>query len=343
MFFRLVKRLLLPLLFILDTTAVAVQSNSLVTLKREHKTFNHWVEWKHKHNKSYLPEEEEERFHNFLENFKFIKTSPVFDYDLGLNQFADLSRDEWVNRFNKIDTTKHGQAPMFVPSEEVIENAPKSLDWRNSKLNPRGIKAVNPIKNQQQCGSCWAFSTIASVEGAWALSGHNLVSLSEQELVDCSSEEGNQGCNGGLMDQGFQYIIDNGGICTESQYPYKAQDGQCESSQCKNVALIKSYFDIQSMNETAIFAAIQNGPLSIAIEADQQSFQFYAGGVYSDIGCGTNLDHGVNLVGYGTDNGKDYWILRNSWGPSWGESGYMRILRGSNICGLSQIPSMPIA
>ena len=303
-----------------------------------------WMKWKQEFNKTYSTvEEDEKRFVNFLENLRYIKKHKNEDYKVHINHFSDLSRDEWLNRFNKFVvkdpvTTKHGLAP--IPSEELLTNSPSQLDWRNSHLNPRGIKAVNDIKNQQQCGSCWAFSTIASVEGAWALSGNSLISLSEQELVDCSAQEGNQGCNGGLMDQGFQYIIDNSGVCSETEYPYKATDGQC--LQCKTVARISSYFDVQTMNETAILAAIQNGPLSIAIEADQQSFQFYSGGIYSDVGCGTNLDHGVNLVGYGSENGKDYWILRNSWGTTWGENGYMRILRGKNICGLSQMPSMPV-
>lgn len=333
---------------------------------------NKWVKWKHEFNKTYSTlEEDEKRFVIFLENLSYIKKHENKDYKVNVNHFSDLSRDEWLNRFNKFDTTRSSTSPIAEGSEprrgekdwtttvteqngeikdcgynpQRGESTPSQLDWRNSHLNPRGIKAVNDIKNQQQCGSCWAFSTIASVEGAWALSNSlpasaPLVSLSEQQLVDCSAKEGNQGCNGGLMDQGFQYIIDNNGVCSETEYPYKAQDGQC--IKCKTVARISSYFDVQPMNETAILVAIQNGPLSIAIEADQQSFQFYSGGIYSDIECGTNLDHGVNLVGYGNENGKDYWILRNSWGTTWGENGYMRILRGKNICGLSQMPSMPV-
>jgi len=302
-----------------------------------------WDNWKNTYNKNYSTiYEEQYRFKNFLENLRLIKAHKNKDYKLGLNHFADLSRTEWLSRFYKIDETKHGLRDMFIPKYNLIQNSPSTLDWRNSNLNPKSIVAVNSIKNQEQCGSCWAFSAIASVEGAWALAGHSLSSLSEQELVDCSDSEGNQGCNGGLMDQGFQYIIDNGGICSESEYPYKAQDGQCYSKNCKNVAKIERYYDIQSMNETAIYAAIQNGPISIAIEADQESFQFYAGGIYSDNSCGTNLDHGVNLVGYGSENGMEYWILRNSWGTSWGEEGYMRILRGKNICGLSQTPSIPV-
>ena len=314
-------------------------------LKSSNDALNKWMKWKQEFNKTYSTvEEDEKRFVNFLENYEVVKRHTNKDYNLSLNHFSDLSRDEWLNRFNKFDTKDPSSfttrlAPIY--SEEVLMNSPSQLDWRNSQLNPRGIKAVNDIKNQQQCGSCWAFSTIASVEGAWALSGNSLISLSEQELVDCSAQEGNQGCNGGLMDQGFQYIIDNGGVCSEAEYPYKAQDGKCLG--CKSVAHISSYFDIQPMNETAIFAAIQNGPVSIAIEADQESFQFYSGGVYTDPGCGINLDHGVNLVGYGSENGKDYWILRNSWGTTWGENGYMRILRGQNICGLSQTPSIPVA
>ncbi len=312
---------------------------------RVHPLQNKWNTWKQKHGKQYDSQEEESlRFNIFTKNHQFIQqsNSETSSYVLSLNQFADLSAEEWSHRFSLMKVKEEKQGYRFVPDYDTIVQAPTSLDWRESTKNPRKVKAVVGIKNQQQCGSCWAFSTVASIEGAWALSGKALTSLSEQQLVDCSSAQGNEGCNGGLMDSAFQYVIANGGICSEQDYPYQAQDGTCEASSCKSAATISSYVDIESMNETAIFAAIQNGPISIAIEADQQSFQFYSGGVFSDPGCGTNLDHGVNLVGYGEDAGKHYWILRNSWGTSWGEKGYMRILRNKNICGLASSPSMPV-
>eukprot|EP00227_Mantoniella_beaufortii_P019653 CAMPEP_0197590882 /NCGR_PEP_ID=MMETSP1326-20131121/12270_1 /TAXON_ID=1155430 /ORGANISM="Genus nov. species nov., Strain RCC2288" /LENGTH=324 /DNA_ID=CAMNT_0043156177 /DNA_START=58 /DNA_END=1032 /DNA_ORIENTATION=- len=263
-------------------------------------------------------------------------------WTMAVNSFTHLSGTEFAstyiggwrgpsNRVNSVDTSL-----LRVNAADL----PATVNWVTKG-------AVTPVKNQGQCGSCWAFSTTGSTEGAHFLKTGDLVSLSEQQLVDCSGSYGNQGCNGGLMDNAFKYIIANGGLCSESAYPYTAADGTCKSSSCTPVATLSSYHDVPADNADAMMAAIAQQPVSIAIEADQTCFQFYSSGVLT-CSCGTNLDHGVLAVGYGTEGGNDYWRVKNSWGGSWGESGYILLGRGSTFgsagqCGLLSVPSYPIA
>ena len=200
---------------------------------------------------------------------------------------------------------------------------------------------MTPIKNQEQCGSCWAFSTTGSVEGVSFISTGKLPSVSEQQLVDCSGAEGNQGCNGGLMDYGFEYIIKNKGITGETDYPYTAKDGTCAAAGKPVAATISGYKDVPVNSEVGLETAIVTQPVSVAVEADQSVFQYYTGGVM-DSACGTQLDHGVLAVGYGTEGGKEYYKVKNSWGADWGAKGYILLARGAKFnpsgqCGIQMV------
>jgi len=283
--------------------------------------------------KTYNSDEYETRFGVFVKNVEFINEHNCnnVNYKLGINQFTDKTPEE----YKSILANKKKEF-LNINHEYKFVGLPDSLDWRTTS-NPSTTVAVTSVKNQAQCGSCWAFSSAGAVEGAWAISGNKLVDLSQQQLVDCSSK--NSGCNGGEMDFAFEYVETNG-LCSYSSYPYVGVQGKCQT--CEPVAKVHGFHDVQSGNETALLEELQIGPVSIAIEADQSSFQFYSGGVF-DGSCGTNLDHGVLLVGYGTDNtlGLDYWIVKNSWGTSWGEQGYIRMVRGKDICGLALGASRP--
>jgi len=183
------------------------------------------------------------------------------------------------------------------------------------------------------------------MEGAWAIKKSTLVSLSEQQLVDCSSDQGNEGCSGGLMDQAFEYVIANGGITTETKYPYTAQDGTCKSPLPASAVTISSFKDVKASSDSDLGKAVSMGPVSVAIEADQEAFQFYSSGVFSDPSCGTQLDHGVLAVGYNsTSNGTPYFIVKNSWGSTWGDHGYIMMARksGAGECGINLMASYPV-
>ncbi|XP_022894691.1 low-temperature-induced cysteine proteinase-like isoform X3 [Olea europaea var. sylvestris] len=301
--------------------------------------------WIVKHSKSYNAlGEKEKRFQIFKDNLRYIDEHNAKGnqtYKLGLNRFADLTNEEYRSKYlgRKIDANR--TFPRVKSNRYDLkddDSLPDSIDWRDKG-------AVNPIKDQGSCGSCWAFSTIASVEGINHIKTGELVSLSEQELVDCDRSY-NEGCDGGLMDYAFDFIIRNGGIDTEEDYPYKGYDDKCDQYR-KNarVVSIDSYEDVAPYNEKALKKAVANQPVSISMEGSGIDFQLYESGIFTGK-CGTSLDHGVNAVGYGTEDGLDYWIIRNSWGEYWGEKGYIRMQRNvaakSGLCGIAMEPSYPI-
>ncbi|CAL5033543.1 unnamed protein product [Urochloa decumbens] len=214
---------------------------------------------------------------------------------------------------------------------------PQSVDWRTKG-------AVTPIKDQGQCGCCWAFSAVAAVEGIVKISTRKLISLSEQELVDCDVHGEDQGCNGGEMDDAFKFIINNGGLTTESNYPYTAQDGQCKAGS-NSAATIKGYEDVPANDEASLMKAVANQPVSVAVDGGDMTFQFYSGGVMTG-SCGTDLDHGIAAIGYGkSSDGTKYWLMKNSWGATWGENGFLRMEKDisdkKGMCGLAMQPSYP--
>lgn len=315
-------------------TTILFSFISLCLASAEGSLFSRFQEWANTHSIDISDTLKQSHIYsNWLANDKYISEINFLNltYTLDHNAYSGYSSEEFASfmGFNS-ERPKSGLRGL-IQGESDLTALPTSIDWRS-----KGV--VNPVQDQGQCGSCWAFSTIQAVESASAIKYGTLPKLSEQELVDCdtlSNGGRDHGCNGGLMDNAFNWIGKNGGVCSESAYPYTSgvtkTSGTCAMSRCTNVAHTSSasHVDIQINSDNAMMTALAQQPVSVAIEADQRAFQLYSSGVFTAT-CGATLDHGVGLVGYGTMSGTDYYILRNSWGASWGVSGYMYLGRGND-------------
>jgi len=293
-------------------------------------------EFKAKFNKKYFDSNEEtKRFVTFTQNIARIASLNSDEDDeakYAINKFADLSEKEFADFY--LNSKGFDSIKNFPLSNRLLVNdPPAAYDWRTQG-------AVTAVKDQGQCGSCWAFSTTGNVEGQWFLKNKQLVSLSEQHLVDCDHEcdpdspsDCDSGCEGGLMWTAFAFIIKNG-IDTEASYKYTARDGTCKQAKGIIGANITSWERVSQNEVTMVAYLYQHGPLSVALNATP--LQFYSSGVLDPKSCNPqDLDHGVLIVGYGNASGKDYWLVKNSWGKGWGESGYFRLVRGKGACGIN--------
>jgi len=313
--------------------AVAIAATQAYDLDTE------WENFKINYGKNLLTGAEHDvRKNIFANNLKFIEKHNsehaigLHTYTVGINQFADLTNEEFVKQFT-------GFKPMEGIEEADVEGleAPATKDWRDEG-------AVTPVKDQGQCGSCWAFSTTGTIEGAYFKKTGKLVSLSEQNLVDCSRQ--NYGCNGGNPYVALLFTIHHGGLDTEKSYPYHGRQGNCRFNKENVGATITGAKHIVQGSEADLHKVVGNiGPVSVAIDAAHYSFQLYKSGVYNEPYCSSyQLDHGVLAVGYGSENGQDYWIVKNSWGKVWGMDGYIKMARNKgNQCGIATMACYAIA
>jgi len=304
--------------------------------------------WARTFDKSYPDfDEKMHRYGIWLTNLLTIAETNSLDltYKLRMNQFGDLTKDEF-RHYNggESGSCLGGERPTSMAFKDTGSDGanPSSVDWTT-----QGV--VTPVKNQGQCGSCWSFSATGAMECNYAIKHGTLTSLSEQQLVDCSGSYGNYGCNGGWYYNAWDYVHSVGGLCTESAYSYTARDGTCKATSCGT-----KYDDVTSGIDTRITAdsdsaledAAAAGCVSVAIEADQTAFQYYSSGVLTGT-CGTSIDHAVLVVGYGTSGTQEYWKVKNSWGTSWGEQGYVLICRNCDKngnrgeCGINMYPYVP--
>merc|ERR1712002_861623 len=335
----------------LSAKTLAILAVTLLSAEAGRDLDEQWQAFKTKYAKEYTDEIElakreawEDNYH-FMEEHNAAYKKGLKTYEVGENEFNDLSHAEFVNMMNGLHYSESDRKanPIFSPNN--LQNLPEEVDWR-----PKGF--VTPIKNQKMCGSCWAFSTTGSLEGATFNKTKKLVSLSEQNLVDCSMKEGNHGCFGGLMDFAFKYIKDNNGIDTEESYPYTAKTGKERLFKASTIgATLSSWTDIKKGSEVDLAAAVAVvGPISVGIDAGHRGFQMYRRGIYYEKQCSSvHLDHGVLAVGYGAkkhdDNGKKdkFWIVKNSWGTTWGDKGYINMAKDvKNMCGIATAASFPV-
>ena len=322
---------------------VTVSGNILTTL------FEKWaVEFKYDIYDNYV-----ELFEKWVSNHKFIQETNAknLTYTLGHNQFSAMDQTDFRAYLGYNSIEQNEEKFYFENSQYGLRGSlPESVNWVE-------FGGVTPVKDQGKCGSCWSFSTTGALEGAYFKKYGNLESFSEQQLVSCDNFKNTQnrgydhGCSGGLMDNAFQWIEGNGGLCREADYPYVSGEGVVDVCETKCTPVrgskIVEFVDVKPSDDVAMMTAISNQPVSIAIEADQREFQLYKSGVFTGT-CGTKLDHGVLVVGYGSENGNDYYLVKNSWAESWGDAGYIKLGRGPKYnngdgqCGILLQGSYPI-